>query len=220
MYFSNFIRSWYSNFSQSPDQQWRMRNLEVRIFEADCWFKRLIFRQWWIAKILRSSECLHVISFFNDDWCSYTQCLGAKVILWYCIGTLRSGRTLRCDVWLTCMDFYRLRFCGSFCRICFLPCRIVRSLMITLTCSRVFSDGSFFMALVSSMVSLWILSALVIFGVWKMWWLNWIVLVVLSAPVFLTLLCSIGNVSCWGRHTMHRRHGNHRIFLFEFCCVT
>ena len=36
---------------------------------------------------------------------------------------------------------------------------------------------------------------------------------------FPTLLCSIGNVSWQGRHTMHRRHGNPRILLLDICCV-
>ena len=41
-----------------------------------------------------------------------------------------------------------------------------------------------FMDLVSSIVALFILSAWVIVGVWKMWWLNWTVSGVLSATVF------------------------------------
>ena len=41
-----------------------------------------------------------------------------------------------------------------------------------------------FMALVSSIVSLLILSAWVIFGVWTLWWLNWTMSGVISAPVF------------------------------------
>ena len=73
---------------------------------------------------------------------------------------------------------------GPFCQLGFLSCRIVRSLMIAAMCSRVFLDGSFFMALVSSIVALWILSVCVIVGVWTMWWLNWTVLGLLSAPVF------------------------------------
>ena len=58
---------------------------------------------------------------------------------------------------------------GPFCQLGFLSCRIVRSLMIALTCLRVFLDGSFLVALVSSVVVLWILSAWVIFCVWMMW---------------------------------------------------
>ena len=77
-----------------------------------------------------------------------------------------------------------LGYVGPFCRICFRSCRSMRSLMIALTCSRVFLDGSFLMDLVSSIVALWIISAWVIVGVWTMWWLNWTVSSVLSAPVF------------------------------------
>ena len=73
---------------------------------------------------------------------------------------------------------------GPFCQLGFLSCRIVRSLMIALTCLRVFLDGSFFMDLVSSKVALWILSAWVIVGFWTIWWLNWTVWSVLSAPFF------------------------------------
>ena len=57
---------------------------------------------------------------------------------------------------------------GPFCRICFRSCRNVHSLMIASTCSRVSLDGSFMMSLVGSVVALWIISASVIFGVWKM----------------------------------------------------
>ena len=71
-----------------------------------------------------------------------------------------------------------------FCQKKNLSCRIVRSLMIAAMCSRVFLDGSFFMALVSSIVAFWVLYVCVIVGVWTMWWLNWTVLGFLSAPVF------------------------------------
>ena len=68
--------------------------------------------------------------------------------------------------------------------IYFRSCRSVRSLMIASTFSRVFFYGSVLMALVISVVALWILSAWVIVGVWTMWWLNWTMSGVLSAPVF------------------------------------
>ena len=89
--------------------------------------------------------------------------------MWYFIGTLGSDRTLESDVQLTCIYFDGFRFCGYFLSNFFRSFRSVRSLMIASTCSRVFLDGSFLMSLVSYVVALWIISAWVIFGVWKMW---------------------------------------------------
>ena len=48
---------------------------------------------------------------------------------------------------------------GTFCPFYFRYCRSMCKLMIALTCLRVFLDGSFLIAFVSSVVALWILSA-------------------------------------------------------------
>ena len=94
-------------------------------------------------------------------------CEGVKLVAF--IGTFGSDRILGSDVRLMRIDFDGFRLCGSFFSFCFCSCRSVHSLMIVLTCSRVFLDGSFLMALVSSVVALCILSSWAIVGVWAMW---------------------------------------------------